>query len=272
MKTPSELSAALRAQAAKARLAKDTVSEAEIAAYVDGKLSSEQRERVQEAIALDPAAAELARDLALFRPAQSPDEPGFLTPQQLADDWQALRRRIGAAAAAADITAPRRSHGWQWLALAAALLVVSGVVIWGFAQRAGRREAEQRLAAALAPQVNVEPYTLSPAVVRGATPTEPPPMPLAVRGDAVWLRLAVLGRPGHESYRLEVRSVDHPEGAPLWTRDGLELYSDGSFSVAFPRAALPPGGYELRVVGVDHGVEHGVASYRIRLVPPLAPG
>lgn len=39
--------------------------------------------------------AQVADDLALFQgPPPAPGEPGYLTPQQMAEDWRALQRRI----------------------------------------------------------------------------------------------------------------------------------------------------------------------------------
>lgn len=267
MKTPSKLSAALRARAAASRPPLDRqVSEEEMAAYLDGKLEGEERARVEEAISLDPAAGGLVRDLAMFDAAEpSPGDPAYLTPPEVARDWAALRRRLG-----------RRPPPQPFppfslpLTIAASLLIIMGTWLWGWTQRNGRLQAEERLAEARAPQVNVEPYTLWQPSTRGVVPAEePPPVRLEGRGDAIWLRLALLGETRHDAYRLEVRALDRPGEPLLWRLDGLALYSDGTFSVAFPRAALPPGTYELRVVGTDRGAEHQAAVYRIRV--PAAP-
>jgi hypothetical protein len=264
MKTPSKVAAAFRAYAAKARPAADRqVSEDEIAAYVAGELAGEERARVEEAISLDPEAADLARDLALFdADPPAPGHPAYLTPQELARDWERLRERLPPGAA--------RRRGFVRLAIAASLIALPGIWLWGWSQRSARLEAEQRLAAALAPQVNVEPYTLWQPSVRGTAPAEPRPVTLDARGDAVWLRLGVVGKPSYEDYRLEVRALDRPGQPLLWRRDGLTLYSDGSFSIAFPRAALPAGSYELRIVGIERGAESRLATYRIRTPPPPA--
>jgi|SRR6185436_14235010 len=266
MKTPSKLSTAFRAFAARARPATgQRVSDDDVAAYVTGKLPVAERERVMEAIARDPETAELAYDLALFHgPPPAPGEPGYLTPQQMADDWVALRARVERL----EPVGPTRSRALVRLAVAACLLVLPGVWLWGWSQRNARVEAEERLAAALQPQVNVEPYTLWETSVRGTAPDVPRPVTLDARGEVIWLRLGVLGKPSYDDYRLEVRALERRGQPVLWRRDGLTLYPDGSFSVAFPRAALRPGSYELRLLGVEGGAESRLATYRIRIPSP----
>ena len=269
MKTPSKLSTAFRAFAARARPATgQRVSDDDVAAYVTGKLPVAERERVMEAIARDPETAELAYDLALFHgPPPAPGEPGYLTPQQMADDWVALRARVERL----EPVGPTRSRALVRLAVAACLLVLPGVWLWGWSQRNARVEAEERLAAALQPQVNVEPYTLWETSVRGTAPDVPRPVTLDARGEVIWLRLGVLGKPSYDDYRLEVRALERRGQPVLWRRDGLTLYPDGSFSVAFPRAALPSGSYELRLLGVEGSVESRLATYRIRIPSPSPP-
>jgi len=211
----------------------------------------------------DPEAADLARDLALFH-AEPParGEPGHLSAHEVARDWKALRERLPS----------RRKDAVRW-AIAASLVAVAlpAIWLWGWSQRNARLEAEQRLAAALQPQVNVEPYTLWEPTPRGTAPEEPRPVTLDARGAVLWLRLALLGKPSYEDYRLEVRALDQPGQPVLWRRDGLTFYSDGSFSIAFPRAALSPGTYELRLLGIARGAESRLATYRIRIPAPPAP-
>lgn len=262
MKTNAELVAALRSYAAQERLASGhRVTEDEVIAYVNGELSGEQRERVEEAISLDPEAAELARDFAMFPEAPAPGEEGYLSPFDLARDWKALRARI-------DVPEPIPARLAPALALAACLLAVAGLSFWGFLQRSARLETAEQLTAALAPKINVQPYTLHQASPRGTVPgAQRPPDRLDGNEDVFWLRLIVSDQPRYERYRLEVRPLDLPEQSPLWSDDRLKLYSDGTFSVALPRAFLPPGRYELRIVGFRQGRKEPVTAYRIEIPP-----
>lgn len=260
--TPAKLSTAFRAHAARSRPADRRVSEDEITAYVKGELLGEERERVEEAISLDPEAADLARDLALFHAEPpGPGEPWHLSAHELASDWKALRKRLPS----------HRTELVRW-AIAASLVAVAlpAISLWGWSQRNARLEGEQRLAAALQPQVNVEAYTLWEPTPRGTAPAQPRAVTLRARGEAFWLRLGVVDKPRYDDYRLEVSALDRPAEPLLWRRDGLTLYPDGSFSVAFPRAALPPGTYELRLMGLDGGTEARLATYRIRIPQPPA--
>ncbi len=268
MKRNKELSVALEGLAAELRRRPEMkVSAEDIFAYLNDELAAEERERVEEAIALDPEAALLASQFAAFPPAATRGEPGHLSPEELAQDWKKIQGRIrsGARQRGPD----RRDRRLPALALlAASLLAILGLALWGYQERAGRLGAEQRLAATSGVQINVEFHRLAPLAPRGSSPVEVAPRRLEGSGDVLFLQLATLDPQPYDDYRLEVRSMDRMGEQPLWSRSGLKLLPDATFSVALSRAALAPGRYEIRVVGISSsGTEAQVFADRIEIPP-----
>lgn len=264
-KVDQDLSTALRAAAAALRQRQSAApTENEIFAYVNGELSAEKRQQVEEAISLDPEAAELARDFALFHEAATPGEAAYLSPNELAEDWEAIQARIAPRRfVAARQSAQPVTIRLLAVALAASLVLALSLAAWGFFERKGRFDAAKQLAAALEPQVNVDLYLLTEVVPRGSAPAEPPLTRLARGKQVYWLQLAPRERPILPSYRLEVRSLLDLAGAPVWTADRLLSRPDWTFSIALPRLAFGPGTYELRLVG--EGGDRPLAVYRIEI-------
>lgn len=239
----------------------------ELLAYRDGRLSPEERGRMEERLAVWSDAARTLADIAAF-----PDiEPAPGAPELSEDDitarWQSFRRRLPevtrhwaeeeAAAQPRPVSPPAvlpaRPQRWRWapaLPLAAAALV--GLAVgWGLGTgREGAGPAITTLA------------ELSPVdgVRAAATDVE-----LPQESEALVLILGSDGRDERDypAYEVEIRDAS---GRPVWSRQGLRQDSAGTVSLSFPRGFLRPGRYQIDLQGRDGGERTHLATYDFRFL------
>jgi hypothetical protein len=145
----TSLTAALRHLAEQERRTpSEHATPGELTAYHEGTLPPEIEARVQEHLGHCKQCSDLLLDLAGFADLAPPPGVPELTDAQVAEDWQALRARMGAEKGnekepaivvpfrpAATREKPRR-EGWQWRALAAAAMALAvGMSIWALQLR-----------------------------------------------------------------------------------------------------------------------------------------
>jgi anti-sigma factor RsiW len=246
----------------------------ELAAYVEGTLSAADRERVEEAIAADPAVARTVLDLESFPEVEpAPEWEGLEEPD--AGGWQRLRDRLAAegffAAPVAPVASPERvarpaprpapspfspraaRFGFALAAGFALTTLALGVLVaWLLAARSpGAGVRRNPVVASLLPEGEVERGGAQEAV------TVPP------GAEAIVLSLALLEAPEHPSLRLEV--FDAAERR-VWAVGGLEPTAHGGVRVDLPRDLLAAGAYRLELVAAAGGRRVPLATYRLRLV------
>jgi hypothetical protein len=240
----------------------------ELLAYRDGRLSPEERDRMEDRLAVWPDAARTLADIAAFPNV----EPAPGTPELSDDDitarWQSFRQRLPDRPAQPPVAKPlpalppvaslptsvrrRWAPGFR---LAAAALV--GLAVgWGLgAGRTGREAA--------GPAINATLAELSPA--GGGARSEPKVVELREGSEEAWLMLD--GDPSAEwdfgAY--EAEAFDEA-GRPAWARQGLRPTDLGTFYLSFPRSALKPGRYRIDLYGRDHGERTLLATYAFRVL------
>lgn len=112
-------------------------------------------------------------------------------------------------------------------------------------ERQARAAAEERLARAEAPRINLPVFVLASVRSGGAAAEEPNRLALAPGQE--WVVLAVeLALVEHETYRATLRTVD---GRQVWSGDGLRPDERDTLAIAFPTTLLPPGRYSLELEG-----------------------
>jgi hypothetical protein len=237
----------------------------ELLAYRDDRLDPAARQSVEARLAAYPDAARALADLAAFPEVEA--APGI--PELLDEDievrWQALRQRLGELPAPAvpasrtvsdAVPGPRRLPT-SWMALAALLLLAVGGTVGYLAGRASRPPRA-------GPAVNAVIAELAP-VEEGGTRS----LSLVEVPDTSEEVVLVLGLPeGRELPRYGVE-IEESKGARVGRRDGLRPTPLGTVLLSFPRGALPPGVYRIRLFGA--GAERtSLAVYELRLVE--APG
>lgn len=205
-------------------------------AYMRGELAGEDEARVREYVACHP---DVAR--ALVEPFPATSE--VVSDAEFAEHWTAMQRRMGI----------RREGGrvlqfWRIAAaLAAALAVVFGALLWQTTSRMGQ------------PQVWEE-QILLPDGRRGAGGDA---AVLTARGESVVLIASLIGPRDFERYRLDL--IDVSENRTVWSSLAAPPRENDFFSIVVPRRFLEPGTYRLEVHGLDGTAAERLATYSLRV-------
>lgn len=251
----------------------------DLLAYRDGRLTAEQRRRVEQKIAGDPDAGRALQDLAAFPEVVPAPGTPELSDEEIGARWQAFRARLGelppplaapvppvaleppreerAPALPSAPPASRRPATWRLPAAAALALAVGGA--GGFLLGRADREAP-------ASAVNVEIAELTPAEEGGSrasrTAVELPPGSEAL--------VLVLGTRDHEGFSEYGAEIAAASGGQVWAREGLHPTPLGTFHLAFRQGVLQPGIYRIHLYGLEDGNRTPVAEYELQLAE--APG
>jgi hypothetical protein len=249
----------------RARLGEPPTAE-ELYAYEQGELSPAEEERIREFLVGNP---ELARTFAVPFPSDDagPEDPDYLSPGQLADQWASLQRHIhggeakdspvSLAPVAAFPSSPdaRALRLWRRTsaALAAALVLTFGALLW----------KDQRV---------LLPGTYAPAVVDevqieeggnrgGVDPGDLVPLD----GGSARLRLLLARSPAFARYRLEIVNPAANPPQPLWSATTTLREGDPAFHLELPRGFLKPGRYRINAYGIEGSKERIEAVFTIRV-------
>ena len=223
----------------------------ELLDYHAGDLQEEDRERIQEHLALCPACVRVLLDLDAFPDVEPVRSEDRLTDIELARAWQRLQR------SAAPVAQDRSRIAPPMLALAAVLLLaVVGLSLWVVRLRGEVRGLSS-------PQAGVLVADLVPqkeAVERAEGGEEVVRVP--AWADRILLILNLADPTTHPTYRIEITSRD---GREVWSRAGVRRSADGTFALEVPRRFLPAGRYRIRLFGIEGGSELLVAEYLVRI-------
>lgn len=270
--------------------------ERQLTAYATGELSGPEAEAVRDFLALDPEAARFVLDVRESLASRPLAGEVPLSAAEMAADWSALERRLGAPetpgtslppseAASASRPTPASdpvysSPSHAWAVAASALLVALGLTTaWGLwlAREKGRLEREKTrleegLEAQGGPWANST-YVFLPAVedhVREGVAPEPP------RRLAVGMApsLVFLAIPREQEYReFEVDAEELGPATPsLRLRVvGLRFDDEQQLSFSVTQHSLPPGVYRLRLYGTEGTDRRQISAYEVQVVPGPAP-
>lgn len=187
---------------------------------------------------------------------------------------------------------------WQYAALAAGLVVLTGVNVWLWAERRATPATDSRVAALEsenqrleraagrltderaeaarevarlqgevarlnAPQINAPVLELFPSNMtkRG---TRPDVTEIDVSTDAASLTLILNSQNVSASSTASVEIVDAKD-EKVWDAQGLVRHKTGDYTITIPSRFLPPGAYTLRVFGERGGRRALTDTYRIRV-------
>lgn len=226
-----------------------------LAAYHAGELPLEEAERLQDHLAACRECAGLLLDLDRLA------DPGFgaeAIPEGVKED---LWRRVAAdirKEEPAPVAVPIRRPVPRWpQALAAALLAaVIGLSLWVVSLRQAVHDLSR-------PQLNAPVLDLYAGSVRSETKAPIPSVPPDVEVFTVVLNPA--GQRRHDQYRVE---ITREGGETVWSGEGLEPNSFGSFSLTLSRQLLEPGEYRFRLFGRSGGAEQRIEDYALRVEGP----
>jgi hypothetical protein len=249
------------------------LSPATLLDYHVGKLSEEEREGVQDHLALCP---ECTRRLLLLDELPSvppPREELRLTGRRLEAEWALLRERVGLApwsrpgkpAAPTTVAFPPRPRSRPpavW-ALAASLLLVTTLGLAAWVHR-----LLLRTTALAGPQVQLAVADLVPegSGPRDSAPAEPAEIRWSAGTERLLLILNLADLQPFPGYRLRVTGA---AGQTVWESGDLARSGNGNFFLTLPRALLPPGAYRLELRGrTGAGELRPLAEYRLRTAGP----
>lgn len=212
-----------------------------VEALLRGELPPEEAERLRGVLAYYP---ELVRVMT----ANETDDHAVLTESERETDLARVRQRLG-------LIPPiplrrERPPTFAWAAgVIIALAIAGGVMV------VRRRSPEPR------PTLTKIMVADEESMTRGGSAV--PSIVLAPSTDYL---LKPLFRPQHayREYRFELVGLNATAPRSLWTRDGIEHHSDGSFPVQLSTRGLEPGRYELVLYGRD-GKYARLATYAFRV-------
>lgn len=265
-----ELEEALRALVEESRrqLGNPPSSE-EALAFHRGELSAKEAERIRDHLASDPAALDRFLDLIAHTP--DPSHPDHLSDEDLAEDWEVIRRRLRLnEPETREETKPKTAEMTFWahrgrqierFVAAAALFAVAvlGIRLGIVGQRAD--ELAEQLAA---PRLDQASFRLLPDGTRGDATTAEPPVRIRLGEVGAHLTLTLYSLADFDRYRLAVHSAkEPPNAAPRWTGSITRQPGD-AFEIGLPPGFLESGEYVFRVYGVGHE-DTLLASYTLRL-------
>jgi hypothetical protein len=212
----------------------------QVEALLRGDLPQEEAERVRGVLAYYP---ELVR---VMTAKDSDDDQAVLTESERENDLARIRQRLG-------LTPPtplrrERPRAFAWAAgVIIALAIAGGVMVLRSPQ----------------PRSMLTKIMIADAerTVRGGSA-----VPAIVLAPSTDYLLKPLFRPSHayRQYRFELVDMRSTTPRSLWTRDGIEHHSDGSFPVELSTRNLEPGRYGLILYGVD-GKQERLATYAFRI-------
>jgi hypothetical protein len=235
----------------------------ELLAYRDGLLDPAARQSVEERLAVYPDAAQALADLAAFPDLEGAPE---LPDEEMDARWESFRKRLE------EVESPHppapspgptkhalpgrggadRGRGWTTATRLAAGL--AALAIGFFVGRGTRPDLP-------ASAVNVAIAELSPVEEGGARSVSEVVMPDA--SEEMMFVLGLLDAREFPDYGAEILG---PDGARIWSREGLRPSSMGTFHLAFRRDALPPGTYRIHLFGREGERRTPLATYDLRLV------
>lgn len=208
---------------------------AELQDFLAGDLPEDQRERIEEHLALCPTCARAALDLAELPDLEPVRRGELLTESELAAQWERFKTSV----------APAPAWKRNVLALAAALLLgIVGLVVWG------ARELQK-------PRADVYVAFLDASATRGSSKAE------TIRHPAWAGRIVfIFGLDTQEfsEYGIEVVAAD---GRKIWSGRGVSR-QDESVAVEIPVRRLPKGTYQIRLSGPQG---QAVSEHTIEIEP-----
>lgn len=261
---------------------KEALSDALLRQFLLGRVTDEERQRIESLFLTDAEAKEriIAAEQELIDDysegalttedrkqfhlhyAQTPEQQRKLRIARLINEW---------AAAKTATPQPVLDRGSRWpivgqllssraalvtsIALAAMILIVATVWLWGVMEQRNRRLAvEQELAELNSPSELREPSSqtpsldLSPMTVRGAEAQVEVKLSPGIR--IVELRLPWIQKERHPIYQAEVRPVGTDES---FTIRNLEAQNDRGYLIRLrlPTNLLKRGQYKIRLTGID---------------------
>ncbi len=252
----------------------ETPGERELVAYSTGELEEAAAESVRDYLARDAETARLVLDLKESLAAQPPSGAAPLSEAELAADWSALERRLGArdaphAAVGRRVRLPiHASASFAWAVAASALLIALGLGAWGLRSSREKARLEQEARAHGEAQANA-PYAfleLARERVRDAEGSRERPR-LEVGPQPSFVSLSPPAGSEHRVFEVEVEGLA-PGGSPPRTLvKGLRFDREQRLLFSVTRHALPPGTYKLRLYGIAAAGRHELADYEVEVVP-----
>jgi Putative zinc-finger len=231
---------AVRAVAAAARCSvADHPMPDELVDYHAGDLTAEERERIQDHLAVCPDCARAVLEM------NSLPEPATLGPaerlgdRELTAEWERFRERTG----------PIRLHGGRRWAerpvLRYGLAAVLALAVAGLTFQLGRRVGGLQPVA-----LQVQTIDLYPAgeVLRGDENADA--AQIGAWADALILRLALENGEAAGGHEVAIVAAD---GREVWRQGDLHSSPDGVVSLLVPRAQLPSGTYLVRLFAAGPG-------------------
>lgn len=206
----------------------------ELFAFMRGELSGDDEARVRELLIAYP---ELARAMSEPFP-----EEGDLSEIELAAHWKSLQTRIHGH------PAERRVRFWQWTsaALAAAMMLAFGGIVW-------QRQAS------LAPRVATS-HLLMTDVQRGSGDAA---TLIPAGDDSYELVISMVDPERFDRYRLELTTA--AAARTLWNSEPMRRPGNDTFRVVVPGRFLAPGRYQVVVWGVSGARQERIAAYPFRV-------
>jgi hypothetical protein len=251
----ARLDALVRAAAAsRRRRLLDHPETDELVAYALDALSTAEKERIEEHLALCKDCAQLVLDLrAIVAPPPERDEPAS---PALAREWDRLRDRLERRQAR-----PAASGGpstkTAWL-LAASVLVALGLLAWDLSLRRSLERARQ-------PRADLQLVDLAP-VTRGAERSPEHPVEVTV-GPGVGKVVLLLNLGDLRSFPRYGLVLLGPSGRIVWQAADALRGEDGTFLLEVPADVLAaPGLYHLRLDGRTGSATTRLADYAFLVV------
>lgn len=255
MSEKPSLETAVRALAAEARRGLDPhLSPEDLLDYHAGDVTGDERERIQDHLALCPVCTRALLDLESFPNVEPVREEDRLSDSALAGEWRRFEERTGA------IPLPRAarrafpsSPALPWALAASLLLAVLGLSVW-----AGllRRDLS-------APRADVYVADLTPREEsRERSVAEEEVVRVPAWADRVLLILNLAEVPSFPEYRVEIAPAG---GKAVWSRRGVRPSPDGNFTLEIPRSFLAGGPRGIRLYGRQGNAWTVVAEYGVRI-------
>ena len=225
----------------------------EVLAYSRGELSPQEEERIRELLVSYP---ELARTMFASVPDDEakPGEPGYVSDVELARRRAVLQQRLQierpALLPARSQSGRRATRYWAPMALAATLVIVSGLYIQS------AMEVRNLSAQLNAPRVAADERLILPDARRGGIAEG-----ILLDPDASSFTLVIPADDSmYRDYRLEI--IDYETQRRVWKSETLNRKEDnGTFSIFFRREFLQPGDYQVVVYGVANEREEKLDTH-----------